>query len=204
MKVNPSSFPGRQDGVLTIFSAVLVLFLMTVMLIYASRVTVFDQRVSNNEQRYRVAFNLAESAAQATLEMIEAAGPAVTSSSGWRNGTWQNCSATVPYCTADLPDDTFAVPGWYIHDLGAVLGGLGSPIDFDAAIGDVTEGQPNATARVSLAMQFVDPGGIATGPPGSEAEEADARTLFMVYGYGFSDCTDVDDTNTCQGRATVA
>ena len=199
MKQPMKSFdsPSRQAGMLTIFASVLVLFLMTVMLIYASRTTVFDQRVSGNEQRYRVAFNLAEAASAVTLETIEAAGTAVLSSTGWRNGTWQPCSDAVDVCTADLPDPTFAVPGWYIQDLGASID------EFALAIADITGNQPDATARVSLAMQFINPGGIAEDPP-EPGEEFDSRAVFMVYGYGYSDCTDVTDIDTCQGRASIA
>ena len=52
---------GEQGG-LTIFTAVLVLILMTVMLVYATRVSLFETRISANEVRQKQAFNVAEAA----------------------------------------------------------------------------------------------------------------------------------------------
>ena len=52
----------RQRGALTLFSAVLLLILMTLALFYASRVSIFETRLSANEVRSKQAFHAAEAA----------------------------------------------------------------------------------------------------------------------------------------------
>ena len=56
--------PGRQKGAVTMFSAVLILILLTEMLIYAVQVGVFEQRKSGNEMRQKQAFHAAETGIQ--------------------------------------------------------------------------------------------------------------------------------------------
>ena len=50
----------RQSGGITIFTGIFVLILMTLMLLYASRVGLFEQRVSSNEMRQKIAFHNAD------------------------------------------------------------------------------------------------------------------------------------------------
>ena len=64
------SLPGRQKGGLTIFSAVILLSLLTLMLIYSSQVQKAEQKVSANEYRQKLAFHAAESAADQVLEYM--------------------------------------------------------------------------------------------------------------------------------------
>ena len=45
------SFPRRQNGAVTMFSAVLILLLLTEMVIYAVSVGLFEQRKSGSHQR---------------------------------------------------------------------------------------------------------------------------------------------------------
>jgi hypothetical protein len=54
------------------------------------------------------------------------------------------------------------------------------------------------TARVSVAMQFKKDG-VVVGTPGGGAQ-----AYFVIYGYGFSDCSTADDIASCQGEASVA
>ena len=56
--------PGRQKGAVTMFSAILILILLTEMLIYAVQVGVFEQRKSGNEMRQKQAFHAAETGIQ--------------------------------------------------------------------------------------------------------------------------------------------
>ncbi len=64
--------PGRwQHGGLTIFTGIFVLILMTLMLLYATRVGVFEQRTSGNEARQKIAFHIAESATDQGLEFFQ-------------------------------------------------------------------------------------------------------------------------------------
>jgi len=59
-----SGRPGHQKGAVTMFSAVLILILLTEMLIYAVQVGVFEQRKSGNEMRQKQAFHAAETGIQ--------------------------------------------------------------------------------------------------------------------------------------------
>ena len=49
-----------QAGVLTTFTGVLILVLLTLMMFFAMRVGVFEQRVSSSEMRQKLAFDLAD------------------------------------------------------------------------------------------------------------------------------------------------
>ena len=65
MRHNIESFMrrrNRQTGGLTVFTAVMVLILLTLMIFYAARVGLFSQRISANEVRQKIAFNAAEAA----------------------------------------------------------------------------------------------------------------------------------------------
>ena len=53
--------PRHQAGVLTTFTGILILVLLTLMMFFAIRVGVFEQRVSSNEMRQKRAFHAAES-----------------------------------------------------------------------------------------------------------------------------------------------
>jgi Tfp pilus assembly protein PilX len=46
----------NQRGGLTIFSAILILILMTTVLVYATRSSVFESRISGNEVKQKEAF----------------------------------------------------------------------------------------------------------------------------------------------------
>ncbi len=189
----------RQDGAVTIVAAVMILFLMTLMLIFAARSAIFDQRVSANETRQRIAFNRAEAAVDAMTEFIIAAASAPTSSSGWLRaadaGPWKACGGSVTgYCATPLTGGV----GFYMHDVGSYVdNALG--MDFtplQTAMGAIDSGDTTATARVSAALQW--DGGVSGDPP-----------IFMVYGYGFSDClnvgdADFDPVDDCLGQANVA
>ena len=55
-----NSLPSRQKGALTMFSAVLILILLTGLVIYAAQVGVFEQRKSGNEMRHKQAIHSAQ------------------------------------------------------------------------------------------------------------------------------------------------
>ena len=60
----------RQRGMLTTFTGVLILVLLTLMMFFAVRVGVFDQRISSNDMRQKLAFHAAESANQQAKEFF--------------------------------------------------------------------------------------------------------------------------------------
>ena len=59
-----------QSGVITIFTGVLMLVLLTLMMFFAMRVGVFEQRVSSNEMRQKLAFHAAESGIHHAKEFL--------------------------------------------------------------------------------------------------------------------------------------
>ena len=56
-----SSMPANQKGIITTFTGVMILLLLTLMMFFAMRVGVFEQRVSANDLRQKLAFHVAES-----------------------------------------------------------------------------------------------------------------------------------------------
>ncbi len=62
----------RQKGAITMFSAVLILILLTEMIIYAVQVGVFEQRKSSNEMKQKLAFHTADSAIQVAKQFMSA------------------------------------------------------------------------------------------------------------------------------------
>ena len=59
-----------QAGVMTTFTGVLILVLLTLMMFFAIRVGVFEQRVSSNEMRQKLAFHAAESGLHHAKELL--------------------------------------------------------------------------------------------------------------------------------------
>jgi len=96
--------PGYQKGAVTMFSAVLILILLTEMVIYAVQVGVFEQRKSGNELRNKQAFHAAESGVQHAQAYLLANVFDITSLGvdGWLSdtyvsdggtGRWVSCAA---------------------------------------------------------------------------------------------------------------
>lgn len=62
----------RQSGALTMFSAVLILILLTELILYATQVGIFEQRKSANELDQKQAFHTADSAIQVAKQFFAA------------------------------------------------------------------------------------------------------------------------------------
>ena len=75
---NPRNL-GRQKGAITMFSAVLILILLTAMTIYAVQVGVFEQRKSSNEMLQKLAFHTADSGIQVAKQLLSANSTLVSS-----------------------------------------------------------------------------------------------------------------------------
>ena len=62
----------RQTGGMTVFTAVLVLIVLTLMIFYAARVGRMEQNVSANDVRQKLAFHAAEEALDQGVEYLAA------------------------------------------------------------------------------------------------------------------------------------
>jgi hypothetical protein len=94
--------PRQQKGAVTMFSAILILILLTEMLIYAVQVGVFEQRKSGNEMRQKQAFHAAETGIQQAhaYMLANALDLTFTGTDGWLfetyvddggSGRWAKC-----------------------------------------------------------------------------------------------------------------
>ena len=110
--------PAYQSGVVTTFTGVLVLVMLTLMMFFAVRVGVFEQRVSANDLRQKLAFHTAESGIQHAKEFLRANSALIVSqkedilgngADGWfsaTGGRWE-------LCPADLSDYGTTEAGWH-------------------------------------------------------------------------------------------
>jgi len=64
------TLPGKQRGAMTMFSAILILILLTELVLYATQVGVFEQRKSANDVRQKQAFHAAEAGLQNAKEFF--------------------------------------------------------------------------------------------------------------------------------------
>ncbi|MBT8069774.1 MAG: hypothetical protein KJO80_05025 [Gammaproteobacteria bacterium] len=202
----------RQTGGMTVFTAVLVLIMLTLMIFYAARVGVFEQRISANEVRQKVAFHAAEAAIDQGVEYLTAnqellLSNAVAGFPDGQGGTRDGWIAANKWteCTSDLVDDLdhpcggvspMPVGSFFYND--ATTGfELVDDIVVPAATDDVTARLTANICKVDLDDPNTCVGlGVDTG--------SGTYLLLTLLGYGFSDCTDTTDVSTCQGRATVA
>lgn len=91
----------RQRGVSTLLIAMLLLAIVTIITIFATRVGLFEQRTSGNEYRYKLAFQAAEAGLNQSIEFIKLnTRPMLsTTSGGWLfpgSPRWQPCTDALP------------------------------------------------------------------------------------------------------------
>ena len=121
-----SGLPGRQNGAMTLFSAVLILILLTELVLYASQVGVFEQRKSANDLRQKQAFHAAEAGLQNAKEFFLANVQRLPypETGGWLNGDtqrWQLCTGT-NFADANHPCSGETFPVVADPELGATFG----------------------------------------------------------------------------------
>jgi len=218
-QIKPRKSRNHQRGGLTIFSAILILILMTTVLVYSTRTSVFESRISGNEVKQKEAFDIAEAAADQGMMYVLANSNAVLSSrenvfpdgtassftkDGWfapGNAKWALCPAD-PGVTHPCGGAVPAKPGSYFYDTNADATTIESmPVN-------ETVFPPGRTARMSALLCFVDltnPMALnCEGPVGTVEEESNSALMITLLSYGYSDCTDVTDVSTCTAEARVA
>ena len=170
--------PHRQRGGLTIFAAVVILSLLTLMLIYSSQSQKSEQRISGNEYRQKLAFHAAESGAEQAVEYLLANNARVLSAGaevlpdgsggtrpGWFDATaglWQPCPASPDSehpCGGDIPAGNITNSYFYDQSTTTTSGRFDSvPINLDMLPAE-------STARVSAVLcqvDFANPAGGCT------------------------------------------
>lgn len=221
------TFPARQRGALTMFSAVLILILLTGMVIYAAQVGVFEQRKSGNELRQKQAFHAAEVGIQTGQEFLLANIYDMTSQdgeTGWLSdellgsggsGRWIPClgrdESNSPYsqwhpCWGESLDDGDPVnlrkDTFFYSENGVDPTPLPLPIeDGQDLIDRTTEA---AEVYALLCMLDVQPNfeqpvrGCLGGADRSKFDQVYFAVTLLARGY--SEC----DANGCRGEALVA
>jgi hypothetical protein len=198
----------RQKGGLTVFTAIMVLVILTLMIFYAVRVGLFSQRISANDVRQKTAFNAAEAGTEQGIQyLLENSGLILSSKAasgakpdGWfatGKEKWQLCPNPIP---ADHQCEGMK-PGSYFYGTG------GSSVESILPIGTLPGFDTDVTVRLSANLCFVtlaDPDAAnCLGNPGASGTSS-SYMIITLLSYGFSDCTIVADVSTCSGRATVA
>ena len=159
--------PVRQRGVITTFTGVLILLLLGLMVFFSMRVGVFEQRVSANDVRQKLAFHTAESGIHHAKEFFLANWPLLTSdeedvlstSDGWLAETadkhWQKCSdldlSSEPHehpCFGEVVADQRGASYYYSFNNSTVL-----PLNTNAIIPGSTE---SVTVEALLCMLELD------------------------------------------------
>lgn len=214
--------PGWQRGAITIFTAVFVLILMTLMLMYATRVGVLEQRISSNDMRQKQAFHAAETALQQATEYMLANNVLANSSdseagpdglnadpAGYRAGWFLDDNATRRWrACPDAPADGHPCSG----DVAAVAGSFYYDTDNDDTTREsipINTGAlaANTTARAMATvclLNIAEDGTMSCDTSEPDADDSGGTILITLMGYGYSDCTDTTDPGTCTGRATVS
>jgi hypothetical protein len=209
---------GAQRGGLTVFTAILVLILMTLLMIYATRSSLFETRVSANEVRQKEAFHVAEAALDQGIMYLLANARLVLSSQvdkfsdgvgftrdGWLaagNVHWQLCSsrtsaAPVPHPCDDTASDNDNNGG---EDANAYFYDTDDNADtledfFSSNLINTIDFPAGTTARMTAILCFIDledTDGSCAGLPTGEIAEAEASLVLTILSYGYSDCEDRD------------
>jgi len=212
---------GRQKGGLTIFSAVILLSLLVLMLLYSTQVQQSEQRISANEYRQKLAFQAAESAADQALEYMLANNSRILSADpnaapdgsggmrpGWFDataGTWAACpgdaGADHP-CGGSIPAGNLTSSFFYDNP-GTTASGK-----FDTIPINVSMLPAETTARVSAVLcriDFANPVGSCMAAPVADDDSVSLSSFVItVLAYGYADCTNPTDISTCQVSATIA
>lgn len=210
-----------QAGVITTFTGVLILVLLTLMMFFAIRVGVFEQRVSSNEMRQKLAFHAAESGIHHAKEFLRANSVLIASSAvdllpngsdGWLADTsekrWQKCSEVSGLNLASgkgthpcFGESVASVrPNTYFYSFNS---STALPVDTDAILPGTTE---EVTVEALLCVLDVDEEaaipvqGCVTDP--ASAVGVGDGTYFMVtlLARGGADC----NGGACNAEALVS
>lgn len=212
---SPLSPPRKQRGVLTVFTGIMILLLLTTMMIYAWRVGTFEQRTSAHEVRQKLALHVAESGIQhakefflinSTLAASDRIDQLPDGTDGWLAPTtelrWQECSdagltearGTHPcYAESDL---TRRANSYYYFFNGTTELALGT----DGMLPGTTEEVVVEALLCRLVVDF-DLTPPVQGCGKDLADEVDDfHYMVTLLARGKSDC----DGSTCRGEVLIS
>ena len=215
--------PGYQSGVVTTFTGVMILILLTLMMFFAIRVGVFEQRVSSNEMRQKLAFHAAEAGINHAKEFFRNNSALVASSvvdllpngeDGWLGtpeGRWISCAIWATNTGNDLVNGSGSHPCYgesvpaqransYFY---SVNNDTEVPLNTDAIIDGTTE---QVTVEALLCVldvvseDDVPVKGCSTDPTTAQGVADGTYFLVTLLARGEADC----DNGTCQAEALIS
>lgn len=210
----------RQAGGLTIFAAVVLLALMTLMVVYATRTSQSEQRISANDLRQKLAFQAAEVGTEQALEYLLANNLRILSadaqaqpngSGGFRNGwfdpldpRWAPCPPTP---AADHPCGGAIAAGggansYFFDNPATSTAGAYDSLPVDNALLPVDSAVRVSAVLCAVMLENPTGGCLAAPAPGDNTSQW--VYVLTLLSYGYSDCTDTTNVTTCSGRATIA
>ena len=208
-----SRLPGRQRGALTMFSAVMILLLLSELIVYAVSGGIFEQQKSANDMRQKLAFHTAEAGLNHAREFMFANRVLVVStvtdllangSDGWFSAgaeRWISCEGvTTASGEGSHPcygESIFALrEGSYYYSFG---GSTELPLNTDGIIIQDPTKQVNVQALLCMTeMDFtLDP--VVQGCTTDGTLQDDRYFVVTLLAQGEADC----DGGTCSAEALV-
>jgi hypothetical protein len=151
----------KQNGAATLFVAVVILIIMTLMVVYAARVGLFEQRISANDVRYKEAFAIADGGLDFSTQLF--ASEFALLYDGTDASTAASTLATIVTNSSvnnqSLGSGSFSVTA---ANTGAVLGSI--PIYTFSSVGTGADGTGTATVERQITMSYVFGGTVPDVP----------------------------------------
>jgi hypothetical protein len=217
------NLPGKQKGAYTIFSAILVLILLTELILYAVQTGVFEQRKSANEMRQKEAFHLADSALQLGKEFMLANSIFVPSTEddilptggddGWLSASgprWLPCEASLLTasegthpCYAEPADNASDFPADLRHNSYFYSFGTTDPTELPIDVGGLmASSTQDVSLHALLCMLDIDRDAdpIVQGCTLDAAKQDTRYFLVTLLARGQADC----NAGTCTATALVS
>lgn len=101
MKINKDNASIEQRGAVTLFVSIILLVAVTIIIIFAARVGVLDQRISGNEARYKASFANAEAGLEQSAAYLRA-NPILHD--GNPVDGWNSCAGNLTVFPCDIPN----------------------------------------------------------------------------------------------------
>lgn len=146
-----------QQGMATLIVVIVVLIITTLMVFFATKVGIFDQRMAGNEARYKEAFAVAEAGLDMSVQKFQDQFATNYTGAASGTGSWADIIANSAIATGTKTDGTTGtdVPtfGVTIANTGALIGGV-NVYQF-SSIGLSGDGTGTATVSREVTMKNI-------------------------------------------------